>query len=272
MAKSWFQVCKTAEQMHLDRDKYVYLYGAKGVYLTKSRIWDYMDMEPQHFSKFSDQEKQEIVVNSVSKTAFDCSGFACYCTGETGYSTEIFNKRTKETSLTDGVAGQFLYTTWGGTGRHIGLDAPGYGFQLDMGWESTNANIAKKKDSVHLARIKDVAWEHSFQTAAVNYDGSYATDPNANPSPAPTPGPVPAVGNIVVCNCEAANLRNGPGRQYSLHDIDRGDGKGVRHVLYKGEVAGFIGVWGNWYRLVIVNPETGMYWYPYICKDYARQF
>ena len=177
-AKSWFQVVKDAVRMYMDRDQYCYVYSLKGQRVTKE-ILDYViQAYPEHFKKYSPEEITQIYKNSIGKIGYDCSGFVCKVTGETGYSLEIFEKRTKETSLVKGVAGSFLFTTWGGSGRHIGVDA-GLGFALDMGWESTDYNIKKHRDSVRLSLITDSAWEHSFQTAAVNYSGSYATDPNA---------------------------------------------------------------------------------------------
>ena len=177
MQKSWFQVIKDAIQMYVDRDKYAYFYGAKGIVLTDQVMNALWNAEPAYFRRYTAEQKRQIFNNSRGKIGYDCSGFVCKVTGETGYSTEIYSKRTVETSLAEGVAGQFLYTTWGGAGRHIALDA-GMGFVLDMGYESTDENVRLHRDSVHLYKITDVAYEHSFQTAAVNYRGSYGTDPN----------------------------------------------------------------------------------------------
>lgn len=241
MAKtSWFQACKKAVQMYLDRDKYAYFYGAKGQKLTKATMDALWNAEPGHFSKYSAEEKAQIYKNSLNKIGYDCSGFVCKVTGETGYSIEILEKATKETTLTNGVAGQFLFTTWGGKGRHIGLDV-GLGFQLDMGWESTDANVAKHKDSVHLARVKDVAWERSFQTAAVDYTGSYATDPTVNN--------VPKSKTAVVYNCDALYLRQGPSKQTSPFYVDFNDGKGTRCLVYPGEELNVVGEADGWYQI-----------------------
>lgn len=261
MDKSWFQVCKDGFQMYLDRDKYAYFYGAKDITLTQSRMTDLWDAYyKEHFKKYSEEERKQIFRNSLNKRGLDCSAFACKVTGETGYSIEIYNKRTVETSLTDGLAGQFLFTTWGGKGRHIGIDAS-LGLQLDMGWESTDENIAKKKDSVHLARIKDVAWEHSFQTSAVNYSGSYGTDPNAGGH-----NPTGEVG--VVVNCEAVNLRRGASVNANKVEVNLNDGRGWRHVLYVGERAEIIGRDGNWFQIYLRG--SGTEWTPWVSADYFR--
>ena len=88
---SWFQVCKKAIDMHLHRDLYCYIYGAKGELMSsEQRVWDFINAYPDHYKKFTSSELSEIVKNSVGRTAFDCSGFVDYVTGETGYSIEIY--------------------------------------------------------------------------------------------------------------------------------------------------------------------------------------
>ena len=149
--------------MYVNRDAYAYFYGAKGQVLTDQVMTNLWNAEPAYFRRYTAEQKKQIFNNSRGKIGSDCSGFACKVTGETGYSASIYAKRTVETSLAEGVAGQFLYTTWGGAGRHIGIDA-GMGFCLDMGYESTDENVRLHRDSVHLYKIGDVAWEHSFQT------------------------------------------------------------------------------------------------------------
>lgn len=264
MAKSWFQVCKDALEMYRNRDQYAYFYGAKGQRLTKPVMDALWSAEPGHFSKYTAQEKEQIYRNSLNKIGLDCSGFVCKVTGETGYSQSIYAKRTKETTLAEGLAGQFLFTTWGGRGRHIGIDA-GLGFAIDMGYESTDANVAAHRDSVRLTRIVDTAWEHSFQTAAVNYNGAYGLDPNNNaPAPAPVTTPTQKVGQAIT----AVNLRQGPGVNYPLHNVDRNDGKGIRHILYEGEKVNIIGERGNWYETRIQGAVA--YWQPWVCKDYVK--
>lgn len=259
MAKSWFQVVKDAIEMYRNRDLYAYFYGAKGQKLTKATMDALWSAEPGHFKKYSATEKDQIYRNSLNKIGYDCSGFVCKITGESGYSQSIYAKRTKETSMADGPAGSFLYTTWGGAGRHIGIDA-GLGFCIDMAYESTDANVAANRHSVRLSRIIDTAWEHSFQTAAVNYNGAYATDPNAAPIPVPVPTPTTSVGQATT----AVNLRTGPGINNPVCDIDRNDGKGVRHVLYAGERVDIISQSGNWYQTNIEGK-----WQPWVCKDYV---
>lgn len=261
MPKSWFQVIKDAVQMYIDRDKYAYFYGAKGVVLSDSVMQALWDAEPIYFRRYTAEQKRQIFNNSRGKIGYDCSGFVCTVTGETGYSSLIYSKRTVETSLAEGVAGQFLYTTWGGAGRHIGIDA-GMGFCLDMGYESTDENVRLHRDSVHLYKITEVAWEHSFQTAAVNYQGSYGTDPNGD-------GGDPSGETGTVVNCNTLYLRQGPSQDCATCNIDRGDGKGIRDYLFAGEQVRIINKDGDWYQTYITGPGY-VWWEPWVNKNYIR--
>lgn len=269
MAKSWFQVVKDAVDMYRNRDQYAYFYGSKGQRLTKATMDALWNAEPAYFKKYSAAEKEQIYRNSLNKIGYDCSGFVCKVTGENSYSAGIYGKRTKETSLADGPAGSFLFTTFGGTGRHIGLDV-GMGFALDMGYESTDANVAAHRDSVRLTRLGETKWEHSFQTAAVNYGGSYATDPNNGtaPTPAPTPAPAPSTPKKVGQAITAVNLRMGPSVNNATCNIDKNDGKGIRHILFEGEKVEIIGESGNWYQTNITGVVAT--WKPWVCKDYIK--
>lgn len=262
--RSWFQVVKNGIEMLKNRDQYAYFYGAKGQRLTMENMSNLWNAYPEHFKKYNEQQKNEIFTNSYNKIGYDCSGFVNKISGETGYSIEIYEKRTVETSLVNGVAGQFLFTTWGkgieSGSRHIGIDC-GMGFSLQMGWESTNENIAKHKDSVRLAKISEDAWEHSFQTAAVNYNGSYATDPNSG-------GDKPKGYVATVINCEALNLRSGPSVYSNKVEVNLNDGKGWRHVLFAGEQAHVISSTSGWYQILLTAP--GKEWTPWISADYVN--
>lgn len=259
--KSWFQVIKDAIQMLSERDKYAYFYGAKDVLLTTEVMNNLWNAYPDYYRRYSNQQKAEIFRNSLGKRGFDCSAFVCKVTGETGYSTEIYSKRTVETSLAEGVAGQFLYTTWGGAGRHIALDA-GMGFVLDMGYESTDENVRLHRDSVHLYKITDVAYEHSFQTAAVNYRGSYGTDPNGG-------GGDPAGGIGTVVNCNTLYLRQGPSKDCATCNIDRDDGKGIRDYLFAGEKVQIIEQNGDWLQ-TFISGHGNVSWTPWVNRNYIQ--
>jgi len=179
MAKrTWDEAVKNGLQAYcsyIEQNNVCYLYGAKGTYLdSEATIREFMRMEPGYFSRYSDAEKAQIVKNSIGKIAYDCSGFVGWCcTGDRQYSTGQINNSVLNESLAAGPAGSILYTTYGGRGRHIGLDI-GYGYCLDMAYESTDANIQVHRAGVRLYRIKDgrVAWEKSGKSNVVDYTGS----------------------------------------------------------------------------------------------------
>ena len=181
LMRTWDQAVKTALTAYTQSvyyDRFVYLYGAKGVRLeTEQVIRDFMAMEPGYFARYSDAEKQQIIRNSIGKIAYDCSGFVGWlCTGDMQYSTgQIANCHDVTTDLKAGPAGSILYTTYHGAGRHVGIDI-GYGFCCDMAYESTNENIALHRAGVRLYRIADgiTAWEKSGQSNVLDYTGADA--------------------------------------------------------------------------------------------------
>ena len=63
--------------------------------------------------------------------------------------------------LCAGVAGSILYTTFGGTGRHIAIDI-GYGYFLHSPSEG---------HTIELGKILDYPWDISGQSNCVDYSG-----------------------------------------------------------------------------------------------------
>lgn len=171
--KLFTEAIKTALTMYRNRNAYCYLYGAKGAVLrTRQDVLNFFAAEPGYFAKYTNEEKEQIIRNSIGKIAFDCSGFTGWvCTGDRQWSTGQINNCSLITTPRDGVAGSLLYTTFGGKGRHIGLDI-GYGFCLDMGYESTDAAIREGRDSVRLTRISETAWEKSGRSRVLDYTGA----------------------------------------------------------------------------------------------------
>lgn len=175
--------------------EYVYLYGAKNVKLTsEAQIREYFKREPAYFAKYSEEEKNQIIRNSLGKIAADCSGFVGWvCTGDKQYSIGQINNCSKYNTLQAGPSGSILFTTWGGTGRHIGLDV-GNGLCMHIGWESTDRAIREGRAGIIFEPIANRAWEKSGQSKVVNYTGSYSPyQPTTqlwnevHPEPAPTP-------------------------------------------------------------------------------------
>lgn len=167
-----------AYEFYHRRDKLVYLYGCKGQTVTPELIEALWSAYPEHYKKYTPLEKSEIIKNSVGKIGFDCSGFVCACFNwlPLTYSSALYSQAKKEyPDYQSSRTGCMLYTTFGGTGRHIGLDA-GSGMFIHMGNESTNVNMKKGIDSVRLDWFTDFPgyWEHYFEHEGVDYSGTSA--------------------------------------------------------------------------------------------------
>ena len=158
---TYYDVIKNALQMFNDRYKYAYFYGAKGQRLTNATMDALIASEPAYWQKYSKSEIASIKNWSLNKIGYDCSGFINAITGQYNYSTGYYDSCPVKTTPRDGVEGSCLYTTFGGTGRHIGIDI-GKGFFLHM---------AKEDQSVTFGKISDYAWEKSGQIKGIDYKG-----------------------------------------------------------------------------------------------------
>lgn len=159
-------------EAYRNRDRYAYFYGAKGQVLTDATMAALIAAEPGYFAKYSAAEIEQIKRNSRGKIGYDCSGFTGWvCTGDRQWSTGQINNCSVVTTPRDGVAGSLLYTTFGGKGRHIGLDI-GVGYALDTGYESTDAVVAANNHSIRLTRISETAWEKSGRSRLLDYTGA----------------------------------------------------------------------------------------------------
>ena len=197
--RKWNEVIDRAIAAYKSGD-YVYLYGAKNVRLTsEAQIRGYFDREKAYFSRYSEAEKEQIIRNSIGHMADDCSGFTGWtCTGDQQYSIGQINNCSKYNSLAAGPTASLLFTTWGGTGRHIGLDmggtGHGQGLCMHMGWESTDKNIREGKAGIIFEPIASRAWEKSGESRCVDYSGVYspyaptvALWESLHPNPKPVP-------------------------------------------------------------------------------------
>lgn len=173
---------------------YCYIYGAKAAagwdpttkspsdqnfIRTRADVERYFAAEPAYFARYSAAEKEQIIKNSIGRWAFDCSGFVGTCTGDHQYSAgQIANAHSVKTTP-DGFAsnpyGSILFTTYGGRGRHIGIDAD-HGWCEDMAYESTDANVRSGKAGIRKYRInqdtynrKWTAWEKSGLSNVLQY-------------------------------------------------------------------------------------------------------
>lgn len=64
------------------------------------------------------------------------------------------------------------------------------------------------------------------------------------------------------------NLRQGPGTQYGYCNIDRNDGRGIRHTLYRGEEVPVIDASNGWYNVKIVGEVAE--WFPWCSGKYIK--
>ncbi len=157
--KSCFEVIADAVEMFRHSDEYAYFYGAKGQVLTDSMMEALVKCEPGYFKKYSESDLKKIFDFSRGKIGLDCSGFITAATGIRNYSTGFINSARNVTTPAAGTWGNILYTTFGGSGRHIGLDI-GAGRFLHMGREGY---------SIEFGLIKNFAWEKSGQINGIDY-------------------------------------------------------------------------------------------------------
>lgn len=161
---TYYDVIKTAMRMFYESYKYAYFYGAKGQILTDETMNALISAEPTYFAKYTTQQLEEIKAYSRGKIGYDCSGFVSAVVGVENYSTGHYHAGAEKTTPLLGTEGNGLYTTFGGKGRHVGIDI-GYGFFLHM---------PSEMHTVTLGRIADYNWEHSFHFANVDYKGAKA--------------------------------------------------------------------------------------------------
>lgn len=164
MAKrTWDRAIKNGLQAYVTRTNYAYFYGAKGEMLTDVVMDRLVSEYPDYFKQYTKSELQKIYNYSRGKIGYDCSGFTGWlCTGDKNYSTQQLNNCKVVTTPALGVAGSLLYTTFGGTGRHCGLDI-GYGYFLHM---------PKEMHTIELDRIADFRWEESGESKYLDYTGA----------------------------------------------------------------------------------------------------
>lgn len=171
--KSWNEVIKDGLWL-MCQERPVYIYGAKGQIMTEELL-DYF-LSQERYKSFSAAEVKQIRKNSLGKVAFDCSGFVGYISDDMVYSAaQMEHCRNVCPDLATGPAGSKLYTTYGGAGRHIGLDI-GYGYCIHIAWESTDANIKAGKAGIVVDKIIGgrIPWELTGMASNINYAGSDA--------------------------------------------------------------------------------------------------
>ena len=173
MARTWNEVVNNAIEAFRS-NQYVYFYGAKNIVLTDANMDYLISVNPSYFARYTAEEMAQIKRNSRGKRGIDCSGFTGWiCTGDKQYSIGQINNCSKYNSLQAGPTGSVLFTSWGGTGRHIGLDVGG-GLCMHIGWESTDRAIREGRAGILFEPIANRAWERSGQSRVVDFSGVYS--------------------------------------------------------------------------------------------------
>lgn len=140
-----------ARDLYSQRKDIAYLYGAKGQRCTEAVFESLWAAEPAYFKKYSAKQKAEIKNFCMGKRAMDCSGFINECVNQFNYSTGYWGKATDKTTPERGLDGNILYTTFGGKGRHIGIDI-GHGFFM---------HCPSEGKTLEIGVIADFPWEGS---------------------------------------------------------------------------------------------------------------
>lgn len=140
-----------ARQLYAKKSDIAYLYGAKGQRCTEAVFEQLWAAEPNYFKKYNAQQKAEIKKFCIGKRVMDCSGFINECVGQFNYSSGYWAKATDKTTPVAGLDGNILYTTFGGRGRHIGLDI-GHGFFI---------HCPSEGKTLEIGVIADYQWEGS---------------------------------------------------------------------------------------------------------------
>ena len=154
-----FDVIANAVRAWESREKYIYFYGAKGYILTPDMMDSLIQAEPDYFARYSPEDLKAIKARSLYKIGIDCSGFINLVSGQYNYSTGYIAEALNLTTPDKGTWGNILYTTFGGTGRHIGLDIGAGRFM----------HIGTMGRTLEMGLIRDFAWEKSGQIRNVDY-------------------------------------------------------------------------------------------------------
>lgn len=140
-----------ARQLWNARNDIAYLYGAKGQRCTEAVFEQLWNAEPNYFKKYNTAQKDQIKAFCLGKRVMDCSGFINECVGDFKYSSSYWESCTDKTTPAKGSDGNLLYTTFGGTGRHIGIDI-GHGFFM---------HCPSELKTLEIGVIEDYPWEGS---------------------------------------------------------------------------------------------------------------
>lgn len=154
-----YDIVSRATDLFARREQFAYFYGAKGQVLTPALMGSLMISEADYFNRYSAKELEDIYHYSIGKIGIDCSGFINLLTGQTNWSTGYWTDSLNKTDPVSGTWGNILYTTFDGTGRHIGIDIG----------EGRFLHAPKEMRTIEIGRIREYPWEGSGQIKGVSY-------------------------------------------------------------------------------------------------------
>ena len=150
------EVSARALEMYNNREKYAYLYGAKGQAGTDDFVRSMFAAYPDYFSRYSSEMKEEIVKYCRGKILYDCSGFVCECAGIPDvYSGKLYEDGSRQTTnMLEGKEGWLCYRP-----GHVGIDRG----------DGTFLHMPSELHTIEPARFSDYNWTHECQLAGVDY-------------------------------------------------------------------------------------------------------
>ena len=167
--KSFERAVRRAYEVYNNRDHYCYLYGAKGIELTRANFEYFKSAYPSYFAQYTAEQLEQYFQDNEGKIALDCSGFVNYCFDwlPKRYSKAYYDHKQMEyESWMQSEGGALLFTTRNGLGRHIGIDV-GSGYFIDAASEMQGIRMLKFADFPNY-------WEHCFRAEDTDYEGASA--------------------------------------------------------------------------------------------------
>ncbi len=215
----------------------------------------------------------------------DCSSLVAECCIQSGVPVSIYMSTSNEvqslrnTGLFDELTYQIGMKFMDGDiiwrNGHTGIivDAEGKDYSKEPKWvaaatkycnvyttPSTTAQLLPRWPHLGVGNLVDVCDEDGdfwYVRIAAKYFGFVTKDSMSSP-PGPEPIPFEEFTGEAIAETD---LRQAPGTQYGYCNIDRNDGRGVRHTLYNGEQVPVVEENNNWYKVRIEGAQYT--WFPW---------
>ena len=155
------EVSVKALEMFNNRDKYCYLYGGKGESIVALEdVWVFFTNYPDYYKKYTVGQKDMIADDALGKTAYDCSGFVCYCGNQPERNSKGIIDSCLPTTISDwgfdghGTAGTVLWKE-----GHIGINRG----------DGTFIHMAKELGGIEVGKISEYDWTVCGKLPGVDY-------------------------------------------------------------------------------------------------------